>query len=401
MSSCRRFTEVLGTRYSLIPSFATFPPPPAAAARLCERRQSLYSAPRRLLPRRHLAQKQAGTRRTEGRGGKGPERRSFSSQGLTLTWRFKLLLSRLLDTEKTARAEIPPLLPTPLARLAPLACRSRLSPSLSFPLPSFDLYLCHTPSSTLHHTHHNHFKRCRVPTSRSPRLRARTTTTTSSLSRRLTAHPLTAPNGTADRSSTIRRRSRSGRGWVLTLNRSRGRREQQRAFSSLSCPHPPPPSFLYFLKSPTDSPLALQRSRRPRRSRPSSRQRQPDAPTDDEAPSPSNDCCRWEYWNGSVHRYVVTFPLSLTSVVETDVFSIFAGSGQALRNGGPLGILIAWLIIGVMLINVTQALGELCILYPVSGGFYTLAVRFLDPSFGMALGWSTFYSSPSLYGLSC
>ncbi|GAA6058864.1 hypothetical protein JCM10212_002808 [Sporobolomyces blumeae] len=69
---------------------------------------------------------------------------------------------------------------------------------------------------------------------------------------------------------------------------------------------------------------------------------------------------------------------------------LFIGSGQALRNGGPLGILIAWLMIGVMLINVTQALGEMCILYPVSGGFYTLAVRFLDPGFGMALGWNYF-----------
>ncbi|GAA5975183.1 hypothetical protein JCM11641_004384 [Rhodosporidiobolus odoratus] len=69
---------------------------------------------------------------------------------------------------------------------------------------------------------------------------------------------------------------------------------------------------------------------------------------------------------------------------------LFIGSGQALRNGGPLGILMAWLIIGVMLINVTQALGELAILYPVSGGFYTLAVRFLDPGFGMALGWNYF-----------
>ncbi|GAA5846736.1 hypothetical protein JCM5353_006676 [Sporobolomyces roseus] len=69
---------------------------------------------------------------------------------------------------------------------------------------------------------------------------------------------------------------------------------------------------------------------------------------------------------------------------------LFIGSGQALRNGGPLGILIAWSIIGVMLINVTQAIGEMCILYPVSGGFYTLAVRFLDPGFGMALGWNYF-----------
>ncbi|GAA5823711.1 hypothetical protein JCM11251_000735 [Rhodosporidiobolus azoricus] len=69
---------------------------------------------------------------------------------------------------------------------------------------------------------------------------------------------------------------------------------------------------------------------------------------------------------------------------------LFIGTGQALRNAGPLGVLIAWLIIGVMLINVTQALGEMCILFPVSGGFYTLAIRFLDPGFGMALGWNYF-----------
>jgi len=28
------------------------------------------------------------------------------------------------------------------------------------------------------------------------------------------------------------------------------------------------------------------------------------------------------------------------------------------------------------------------ILYPVSGGFYTLATRFLDPSFAFAMGWN-------------
>ncbi|ORY78860.1 APC amino acid permease [Leucosporidium creatinivorum] len=67
---------------------------------------------------------------------------------------------------------------------------------------------------------------------------------------------------------------------------------------------------------------------------------------------------------------------------------LFIGTGQALRNGGPLGILIAWSLIGVMLINVTQCLGEMCIMYPVSGGFYTLAIRFLDEGFGVSLGYN-------------
>ncbi|KJA14768.1 hypothetical protein HYPSUDRAFT_208447 [Hypholoma sublateritium FD-334 SS-4] len=67
---------------------------------------------------------------------------------------------------------------------------------------------------------------------------------------------------------------------------------------------------------------------------------------------------------------------------------LFVGSGSALRSGGPAGVLIAWILIGAMLINVTQAIGEMSILYPVSGGFYTLAVRFLDPSFAFSMGWN-------------
>ncbi|EAU86568.1 amino-acid permease inda1 [Coprinopsis cinerea okayama7 len=67
---------------------------------------------------------------------------------------------------------------------------------------------------------------------------------------------------------------------------------------------------------------------------------------------------------------------------------LFVGSGAALYDGGPAALLICWLLIGIMLINVTQALGEMAILYPVSGGFYTLAIRFLDPSFAFAMGWN-------------
>ncbi|KAL1413313.1 Amino acid permease [Vanrija albida] len=67
---------------------------------------------------------------------------------------------------------------------------------------------------------------------------------------------------------------------------------------------------------------------------------------------------------------------------------LFVGSGTALQAGGPAGVLIAWISMGIMLVNVTQALGEMSILYPVSGGFYTLASRMLDPSFACAMGWN-------------
>jgi amino acid transporter len=41
-----------------------------------------------------------------------------------------------------------------------------------------------------------------------------------------------------------------------------------------------------------------------------------------------------------------------------------------------------------MSLSFTKALGEMSILYPVSGGFYTLSAHFLDPTFAFAMGWN-------------
>lgn len=63
-------------------------------------------------------------------------------------------------------------------------------------------------------------------------------------------------------------------------------------------------------------------------------------------------------------------------------------SGQALANGGPAGILIAWAIVSTFLYCVMQALAELSSTFPVSGSFAVYATRFIDPSFGFAAGWN-------------
>ncbi|KAL0581271.1 Amino-acid permease inda1 [Marasmius crinis-equi] len=80
--------------------------------------------------------------------------------------------------------------------------------------------------------------------------------------------------------------------------------------------------------------------------------------------------------------------LSMIAVGGSIGTGLFVGSGGALHNGGPAGVLIAWILIGVMLINVTQALGEMSIVFPVSGGFYTLSDRFIDSGFAFAMGWN-------------
>ncbi|OJD30686.1 amino-acid permease inda1 [Diplodia corticola] len=67
---------------------------------------------------------------------------------------------------------------------------------------------------------------------------------------------------------------------------------------------------------------------------------------------------------------------------------LFVGSGGALNTGGPAALLIDFGIIGIMIFNVVYALGELAVMYPVSGGFYTYSTRFIDPSWGFAMGWN-------------
>ncbi|KAH3670858.1 hypothetical protein WICMUC_004827 [Wickerhamomyces mucosus] len=67
---------------------------------------------------------------------------------------------------------------------------------------------------------------------------------------------------------------------------------------------------------------------------------------------------------------------------------LFVNSGGALATGGPASLVISWTIIGTMMFSTAVSLGELCVTFPVTGGFTTYATRFIDPSFGFAMGWN-------------
>jgi amino acid transporter len=49
---------------------------------------------------------------------------------------------------------------------------------------------------------------------------------------------------------------------------------------------------------------------------------------------------------------------------------------------------MAFSIVGGMLYCTCQALGELAVMYPIAGSFSAWATRFLDPSWGFAMGWN-------------
>ncbi|KAI1847405.1 hypothetical protein JX266_006630 [Neoarthrinium moseri] len=67
---------------------------------------------------------------------------------------------------------------------------------------------------------------------------------------------------------------------------------------------------------------------------------------------------------------------------------LFVASGRALQTGGPAAVLIAYTLVGAMLYFTCQALGELAVAFPVAGSFSAFSTRFLDPSWGFAMGWN-------------
>ena len=71
---------------------------------------------------------------------------------------------------------------------------------------------------------------------------------------------------------------------------------------------------------------------------------------------------------------------------------LFVASGTSLAEAGPLGCLIAYSTVGIMVYFVVSSLGEMATLIPISGSFNTYASRFIEPALGFTMGWNYWLS---------
>lgn len=71
---------------------------------------------------------------------------------------------------------------------------------------------------------------------------------------------------------------------------------------------------------------------------------------------------------------------------------LFVASGATVAQAGPAGALLSYVIIGLMVYFLMTSLGELAAYLPVSGTFATYGSRYVDPSFGFAIGWNYWYN---------
>ncbi|CAF1159682.1 unnamed protein product [Adineta ricciae] len=92
--------------------------------------------------------------------------------------------------------------------------------------------------------------------------------------------------------------------------------------------------------------------------------------------------------SNGLHRKLKNRHLQMIAIGGSIGTGLFVGSGLALASSGPGALILDFSIIGVMLFNVCMALGELSVVFPVSGSFAAHSTRFLDPAWGFAMGWN-------------
>ncbi|KAE8448125.1 hypothetical protein EG329_009890 [Mollisiaceae sp. DMI_Dod_QoI] len=85
--------------------------------------------------------------------------------------------------------------------------------------------------------------------------------------------------------------------------------------------------------------------------------------------------------------------IQMIALAGTIGTGLFLGSGKAIANGGPLGALLGYTFVGILVIGVVLSIAELSALLPLSGAIIRHAEHFVDPALSFAQGWNSIYSS--------
>lgn len=96
--------------------------------------------------------------------------------------------------------------------------------------------------------------------------------------------------------------------------------------------------------------------------------------------------------SSTIKRNLKARHLSMIAIGGCIGTGLFMASGEAIQQAGPGGALLAYGAIGIMVYFLMTSLGEMATYLPVSGSFSTYAARFVDPSFGFALGWNYWFN---------
>ncbi|KAG6872319.1 hypothetical protein C0995_010922 [Termitomyces sp. Mi166 len=94
-----------------------------------------------------------------------------------------------------------------------------------------------------------------------------------------------------------------------------------------------------------------------------------------------------------VQRRLKQRHVQMIAIAGTIGTGLFLGSGHALQGAGPLGALIAYILVGTVAYSSLCSIAEMTTHAPISGTFPHFAARWVDPALGFAVGWNYFYSN--------
>ncbi|CDK28386.1 unnamed protein product [Kuraishia capsulata CBS 1993] len=86
-----------------------------------------------------------------------------------------------------------------------------------------------------------------------------------------------------------------------------------------------------------------------------------------------------------VRRGLKTRHISMMALAGVIGPGVFVGMGSALHSGGPVGLIVGFCIVGLLVIAMMNCIGELNTMYDFN--FTIHCSRWVDPGFGAAIGW--------------
>lgn len=87
---------------------------------------------------------------------------------------------------------------------------------------------------------------------------------------------------------------------------------------------------------------------------------------------------------GATQRRLRNYQVTMIGFCSGIGTGLFIGTGAAYAKAGPAGLLLAFIIVGMVLWCVMQSIAELATLLPTAGSFPHWATRFIDPSVGFS-----------------
>ncbi|CAG8178768.1 unnamed protein product [Penicillium salamii] len=88
--------------------------------------------------------------------------------------------------------------------------------------------------------------------------------------------------------------------------------------------------------------------------------------------------------------------IQMIALAGTIGTGLFLATGKSLARGGPLSMLIAYLLVGMLICFVVFSVAEMSALAPLSGGIIRHAEWFVDPALAFAQGWNSVYANAIL-----